>query len=242
MLSISKKNIAIAIALLFHISGAIGMLLTPFKNWFIAHTSLNLLIMVGLLFFTQEKGVDNNTPFNNKKNNIGFVLFALTAFILGFLVEVIGVNTGALFGNYKYGNVMGFKLWGVPLIIGVQWFVTIYCCGVIMNFVNNWTQQKLIKRGEIKATTQKIQSISLIIDAALLATLFDYILEPVAQKLQYWQWQNNEIPYFNYTCWFFISIILLIILNKFNFNKLNPFAIHLFIIQLLFFIALRIYL
>jgi bisanhydrobacterioruberin hydratase len=237
----SKKNIAIAIALLFHICGAIGILFSPYKNWFVANTSLNLVIMVCLLCFTQESKL--NTPiYKEYKSLIGFIAFALIAFVVGFVVEVVGVNTGVLFGNYRYGNVMGIKLLNVPLLIGIQWFVTVYCCGVIMNYVNNWAHQKTLKEGESEVAVQKIKSISLIIDAALLATLFDYIIEPVAQKLNYWHWQNGVVPYFNYTCWFFISALLLLVLNKFSFNKLNPFAIHLFIIQVLFFIALRIYL
>ena len=111
-----------------------------------------------------------------------------------------------------------------------------------MHFVNNWAQKKLLEIGEIKESSENVKSISLIIDAALLATFFDFVMEPVAQKLGYWQWENNKIPFFNYTCWFFVSGLLLLILNKISFNKLNPFAIHLFIIQLLFFVALRMYL
>lgn len=230
MLIQKKNNIAIFIALLFHICGAIGILFSPYKNWFIANTSLNLLLMACLLVFTQPKA------------NKHFFLFAVICFVVGIAVEIIGVNTGFLFGNYAYGNIMGIKVSGVPLLIGVQWFVTVYCCGVIMQFVNNWTKRKITGAEIEPKTADKIQSISLVVDAALLATFFDYIMEPVAQKLGYWQWKNNEIPFFNYTCWFFISAALLFVLSKLHFNKLNQFAIHLFIIQLIFFIALRIYL
>ena len=226
----TKNNIAIAIAILFHVCGVFGILFSPYKSWFISNTSLNLLLMFGLLIFTQPA------------KNIWFFLFALITFIIGFGVEVIGVNTGVLFGSYTYGNVMGVKLWGVPVLIGVQWFVTVYCCGVIMHYVNNWAAQKIEEQDLGKETTQKIQSLSLIIDAALLATFFDFVLEPAAQKLGYWKWQDGSVPYFNYTCWFFISGLLLFVLSKMPFNKLNPFAIHLFIIQVLFFVALRIYL
>ena len=120
-----KKNIAIATALLFHISGAIGILFSPYKNWFIQNTSINLLVMVGLLFFTQDN-TDKTNIYKIPKNLIGFFAFAFIAFIIGFGVEVVGVNTSVLFGDYKYGNLMGIKLWGVPLLIGVQWFVTIF--------------------------------------------------------------------------------------------------------------------
>ncbi len=225
-----KNNIAVFVALLFHSCGAIGILFSPYKDWFINNTSLNLLLMAGLLIFTQPS-----------YNNL-FWAFAIITALVGLGVEIIGVNTSFLFGNYSYGSLMGYKIMGVPLLIGIQWFVTVYCCGVIMQYVNNWTKRKLSSSDMDNTTTNKIQSISLVIDAALLATFFDYIMEPVAQKLGYWQWKNNEIPFFNYTCWFFVSAFLLFLLTKLSFNKLNQFAIHLFIIQLLFFLALRIYL
>ena len=41
------------------------------------------------------------------------------------LTEAIGVNTGLLFGTYEYGANLGFKIFGVPLIIGVNWTVLI---------------------------------------------------------------------------------------------------------------------
>ena len=227
---LTKKNIAIFIALLFHICGVIGILFTPYKDWFVQNTALNLVIMAGLLIFTQPK------------INIYFLLFIAIAISVGLLVEIIGVNTGALFGTYEYGNVMGFKVFKVPILVGVQWFVIVYCCGVIMQFVNNWAHQKIIDLGAENDKTEKVKSISLIIDAALLATLFDFVMEPVAHQLGFWQWKNNDIPFFNYTCWFFISGLLLLVLNRLPFSKLNPFAIHLFIIQLLFFLTLRIYL
>lgn len=227
---LTKKNIAIFIALLFHVSEFIGIVFSPYKDWFISYTSLNLIIMAGLLIYTQ--------PIYNKN----FFLFILIAIFTGFFVEAIGVNTGILFGNYSYGTVLGTKLYGVPILVGVQWFVIVFCCGVIMQYVNNWAYQKIVELGANSEKSDKIQSISIIIDAALLASFFDFIMEPVAQKLGYWQWENNIIPFFNYTTWFFVSGLLLYIFNKLSFNKLNPFALHLFIIQLLFFIALRIYL
>ncbi len=230
MSSLTKKNIAIFIALLFHVCGIFGILFTPYKDWFVQNTSLNLVIMAGLLIFTQPN------------INRYFFLFIIIAIVVGLAVEMVGVNTGLLFGNYTYSEIMGTKFFNVPILVGVQWFVIIYCCGVIMQFVNNWAHQKIIDLGGENGKTQKVKSISLIIDAALLATLFDFVMEPVAQKLGFWQWKNNEIPFFNYTCWFFISGLLLLVLNRLPFTKLNPFAIHLFIIQLLFFITLRIYL
>jgi putative membrane protein len=229
----SKKNLAIFIALLFHVSGFIGIAFTPYKSWFIQTTWFNLVLMAVLLIYTNE---------DNSKH---FWYFVATSFAVGFLVEVIGVNTGLLFGNYTYGKPMGFKLFNVPILIGVQWFVTIYCCGVITYNIQRWIESRVLKETGKMPEMQhynKIQIISLVIDGALLAVILDYTLEPIAQKLGYWTWANQKIPIYNYVCWFVISAILLLLLRKFRFKKVNHFALHLFIIQLLFFIALSIYL
>jgi putative membrane protein len=85
-------------------------------------------------------------------------------------------------------------------------------------------------------------TVSLIVDGALLATFFDWIMEPVAMKLGFWQWTNDEIPFFNYTSWFVISFLLLAIFRRFFYVKANHFGVHLFIIQALFFMALRTFL
>lgn len=232
-----KQNIAIAIAFIFHLFGAIGIIFSPYANWFINNTAFNLLLMFILICYTQISVKQNNI--NTKSNNLEFIKFASLTVLLGYLVEVIGVNTGLLFGNYNYGNLMGVKFFNVPLLIGLQWFVTIYCCGTIVNFISKWSLKKLREMGEEEKARTKTFSLSSFMDAALLATFFDYLLEPVAQKLDYWQWQNNNIPVFNYACWFVISFMLMVLFHQFKFNKLNRFAIHLFIIQSLFFIAIN---
>ena len=120
MLSYQQKtNIALFLALLFHVSGAIGMLFTPYKDWFISNTPLNLLLMNTLLLFAQ------------KEYSKSFWLFAALCFITGMVTEIIGVNTGYLFGDYSYGEVLGTKIYGVPLLIGMNWFMSVFCAGNI---------------------------------------------------------------------------------------------------------------
>src|SRR4051794_16794239 len=91
---INKQQVATFIALLFHVSGFIGML-TQHKNWFIANTPLNLLIMFGLIVWTQTG------------RDLAFFGFLLTGFATGMITEIIGVNTGLLFGRYEYGKILG---------------------------------------------------------------------------------------------------------------------------------------
>ncbi len=224
----SKNNIAIFIALLFHISGLIGILFTPHKDWFVANTPLNLVLMLVLLIWTQPR------------KKLSFFLFIAIAFLVGMGTEMIGVNTGKLFGHYQYGKVMGSQLNGVPYLIGINWFVVVFCSGIIIQTFNNWVEEKYIAAGIQMRPILK--TLSFIFDGALLATIFDYNIEPVAIHLNFWQWQNDDVPMYNFICWFVISAVLLAIFRWLKFDKSNHFAIHLFIIQFLFFIALQTYL
>lgn len=160
---------------------------------------------------------------------------------MGFAVEWLGINTGYLFGNYQYGKVLGVQYDGVPFLIGINWFIIMYCTGVISQKLHNWSNKQLAAmQAEVKPS---VQAISFITDGALLATFFDFVMEPVAVKLGYWQWQESgDIPLYNYTCWFVISMLLLTVFRLLPFEKDNPLAVHLFIIQLLFFLLLRTFL
>ncbi len=227
-MNLPKQNISTCIAILFHVSGLIGILFTPYKDWFIQNTALNLCLMAILLFW------------NQKQKNLSFLGFAVIAFLTGMGTEMIGVNTGRLFGEYTYGSVMGPQLNAVPWLIGVNWFVVVFCSGAIMVKFQHSLAQKMETNG--RRLPPRLAGLSIIIDGALLATFFDWMMEPVAMKLGFWQWKNSEVPLYNYTCWFLVSAVLLAIYRWLYFDKHNHFAVHLFIIQVLFFLALRTYL
>ncbi len=224
----SRQNIATFLAILFHFCGLIGILFTPYKDWFIQNTPVNLCLMTALLVWCHEG------------KNISFFLFLGITFLVGIGVEMIGVNTGRLFGNYHYGNILGTKFNGVPWIIGFNWFVVVFCSAAMMQQMHDWLRRKM--EASETPLPPRIAVMSLLVDGALLATFFDWLMEPVAMKLGFWRWQNGEPTFYNYICWFIISLVLLIVLRWFRFSKANHFAVHLFIIQLLFFLALRTFL
>ena len=226
--NLSKYQIATFLAILFHLVGLIGILF--FDNpFFIESTPFNLLLSGALLVWTQEE------------KNKYFYFFVLLTFAVGFTVEVIGVNTGFLFGNYSYRKVLGFHWQKVPLVIGVNWFIVIYCCGISMYSLLTRVIKKVAEKTQ--APPQVLKAISVITDGAILAVLFDWIIEPVAIKLGFWQWQGNgDIPLYNYVCWITISALLLTAFHFLKFNKQNKFAINLLLIQVMFFLLLRTFL
>ncbi len=219
----TKQDIATAIAVFFHAIGMIG-LLNYDKEFFIRATPFNLLLSFILLFWTQEQ------------KNTGFLLFFIICFAGGVGAEVIGVNTGFLFGDYAYGAVLGFKWQNVPLLIGINWFITIYCCGISIHMLLT----KLVNRLQAGDGTppKALKALSVVIDGATLAVFFDWLMEPVAVKLGYWSWAGS-IPFFNYVCWFVISLALLALFHFTKFNKQNKFAVNLLLVQLMFFLVLR---
>jgi putative membrane protein len=220
-----KKHSPIFLALLFHITGLIGIVFTPYKDWFIYSVPIVLLIMFLLLSITQLKFFR------------AYIAFFFIAFTVGMATEIIGVNTGLLFGNYQYGQVLGPKLYGVPFLIGFNWFNIVFCSGSLL------TQCIDIVRRKWKVNiTSRTFTIAVVIGGAAIATGFDIILEPVAVKLNFWSWENGHIPLFNYICWFMISAILLGLKMYLKKISVNTFASSLFIIQALFFLLLNLFL
>ena len=224
----TKFDIATAIAVLFHTIGLIGLLYFE-QSFFLAATPFNLLLSFALLVWTQQE------------KNIYFFLFVFACFVIGVAVEMIGINTGILFGDYTYGKVLGYQVKQVPLLIGINWFIIMYCCGISIHTL----LMKAINRiaADTGKTPKALKALSVIIDGATLAVFFDWLMEPVAVKLGYWVWNGDgSIPIFNYLCWFVVSLVLLSVFHFAKFNKQNKFAVNLLLIQLMFFLLLRTFL
>lgn len=227
MKTFTRHKVATAIAILFHAIGLAGILFCD-KQLFASLTPYHLLLMSALLFYTQQK------------ISLHFILFFIACTVIGFALEYAGTSTGILFGNYTYGHTLGKKFKEVPLIIGLNWFIIIYCNSIAAHTI----YRKLIGRlGMANAPVKKwMRNFSLIFDASLLAVVFDFFMEPAAVKLGFWEWHNGNIPIYNYTCWFLISFLLTAIFQFLAIDKHNKFAVHLLLIQLMFFLILRTFL
>ncbi|MEQ1796557.1 MAG: carotenoid biosynthesis protein [Lacibacter sp.] len=223
--SFSPQKKATAIAVLFHVIGLTGILFFD-RQLFVSLTPFNLLLSAGLLIYTQAE------------KNKAFFLFVLVCVVFGFAVEYIGVNHHLLFGEYEYLNAMGEQWQHVPLVIGVNWFIMMYCCGISIQLFLNRMWNKL--KDADQPARKNVGFIAVILDAALLATFFDWMMEPVAVKLGWWKWLGDgSIPLLNYISWFGISALLLLLFRLLSFNKQNQFAVNLLLIQFMFFLILR---
>ena len=179
----NKKNISIFIIWLVHISGLLGMVFYDL-DFFAGYTSINLFLM-SIIVFTNIKLTNKNQIFS-----------LLLIFLVGMLSEFIGVNYGLIFGEYTYGNNLGFKLFGVPLLIGLNWVILTVICANIASI--------LIKNNSI---------LLMIILGTTLMLIMDFVMEPIAPKLDLWKFKNSVVPTSNYIGWLIISILTQTIYN-----------------------------
>lgn len=206
---IRKIYIGISVILILHLVGFIGLSIDSSRALINQFTPANLILSSILVFSF------------HKTWNFKSVLVFLGIGLAGLGFEIIGVNSGLIFGEYQYGNVLGFQLGNVPLVLGILWLNMIYGTWVISNLVSD----KLLVKSLIGAS---------------LMTFFDLFLEPIAIRLGYWQWDGSVVPIQNFIAWFLISFGLHLLIHSFVKPEKNWLGLSTFVIQTLFFIGLNL--
>lgn len=191
-----------------YIAGVIGLNLEISAPLFKFLTPFNLLFSALVLFYLQA---DKSKP---------FLFFAGITFLIGFFIEVIGVHTGLIFGKYAYQTTLGFKVWDVPLVIGLNWFVLSCSIGFLVHTVFKKT-----------AIPYYLKALF----AALLMTALDYVIEPIAIKHEMWTWFGQTPPLSNYYGWLGTAFVIQLIYFYAPFRKENPVAVWLLALQVVFF-------
>ena len=196
------------LVVIWYLVGIAGFLNRPLQPYFQKLTPFGMVgAVVLLMYFHEPKNLKNWLVF------AGIVLF-------GFLVELIGVNTQALFGFYKYGNSLGPKLWNTPMIIGLNWLILVYCIsGLAKSIRDTWYFPLL---------------------GAFAMVVFDWLMEPVAIATDMWYWVDNSIPGKNYLDWFLISGFLFLMIRILKVEINNRIAGVVLLMQFVFFLALNL--
>lgn len=211
--SLAGGNIRIVriFLVIFFSVGVSGIIIPYSRDFFIHLTPLALIIsFISLAAFHQ--------PVHLKKELLVFS----TIFLMGFVIEAVGVNTGKIFGSYTYGKGLGIKLFNTPLVIGLNWVMLIYCSAAITN-------------------EMKMPVAVKILTASLLMVFYDAVMEQVAPGISMWNFSGENIPLSNYAAWFIIAILLHLFLRLTKLKIMNRMAGFVFIVQSVFFIILGIY-
>ncbi len=213
-----KKKITTRVAgylfVVYYLVGFIGLSLPGTRDLFTRLMPLSLLLSTAvlLLFHRHWRSTDV----------LVFIVIAIT----GYLIEVVGVLTGHVFGAYWYGNALGMQIFNTPLIIGVNWMMLAYCTYAIMESTRLFWPVKAIA-------------------AAILMVAYDVVMEPVAMRLDMWNWETWHWEYLlapiqNYQAWFIISLVFLTAMHLSRIRTGNRVAPWLFGVQFIFFLALNL--
>lgn len=209
----NRRELIIAIALaIFFLVGFIGHSLEATLPLMLSMTPYTLVIC-GLIAFLAVFW----------ERSKGVLLWALLVFVITFFLEALGTATGKIFGPYTYGATLGPKLLAVPVVIAFNWLLLI---------LGSLSLAGLIFRNK-KLLTALL--------AALLTVGIDYLIEPTAIRLDYWTWHTAGIPLQNYAAWFLIALASALFYVYLKLSVKTRLPLVYFLIQLVFFAALRIF-
>jgi putative membrane protein len=157
----------------------------------------------------------------HKQWNLKSISIFIFIIILSFAIEMIGVSSGKIFGNYIYDKGLGLKLMNTPLIIGLNWLFLVYASQSIVGnyFKNAWYR---------------------ILLSTSLMLIYDIIMEWVAPSMQMWHFTTPYPPKENFISWFILALVFQILIVAAKIKTNNYPARMLFWIQMVFFIIIGI--
>jgi uncharacterized membrane protein len=132
---------------------------------------------------------------------LGFFLVGLVVPAIGLGVEALGVRTGWPFGDYTYGDALGYQLFGVPVVVPLAWAMMAYPCYVAADTL-----------------TRRRWGVAFI--GAWVLTAWDVFLDPTMVDLHAWTWHSNpsevhailDIPAQNFVAWFLVGLLIMVVL------------------------------
>lgn len=199
---------ATLLLIIFYSVGIVGMAITSTRPLFIRLIPFALLLSAFLLI------VNHKGKFTSTHLRVYFLIF-----LAGFLLEMLGIHTGWIFGDYTYGSGLGFKIAETPLMIGLNWLMLVYVTASVFQSL-------------------KWNAVGVILGGATLMVIYDSIMEQIAPGMDMWSWSGDIIPLKNYLTWWLVAAAMHTLLAVTGIRIKNPLAPAVFAIQFLFFIIL----
>lgn len=203
-----KNQLIAGLLFIFYIVGAIHILIPEKRAFYLTFTPFVLLFSTLLLLLY------------HKKYTLKAILAFGGIFAMGLIVEIIGVQTGLIFGAYQYGATLGPKIIETPWMIGVNWLLLVYASASILSNITrlNWLRALL---------------------GAILMLGYDFLLEPVAVRTDMWTWEGGFIPIQNYIAWGIIAFAFHWFLARLSLSMKNKMALPVFISQVVYLLILQ---
>lgn len=157
-------------------------------------------------------------PWSHWLSGLNVVLFALSAIwatrwwlgwrdaailwaLLGFYalgIETLAIFTGFPYGHFGYSELLGGKLFGVtPWTVFLAWTPLIVGAYAVA--------RSLVENKLLAVSSKPLASVVVIALTAVIATIFDLVLDPGAVRLGFWQYEGGGVfygvPWSNFLGW-----------------------------------------
>ncbi len=184
----------------------VGLVILKYKPFFQSILVFQLLIAAVIVLLSQPKSSSK------------YYLFIIIGFAVGFFAEMLGVQTGWLFGDFYFTEKLRFLVAGVPLIVGVNWVV--------------------FSLSSFSVLPEKMPAPLKHFIAAILMVILAFFLEIMAVSNELWVWKNSShFPtYKNFVDCFLIALVMQLLIYFFQLQK-NKIAAIFFYVFLLFLIS-----
>jgi uncharacterized membrane protein len=140
------------------------------------------------------------------------LLFLLVCVAVSWGFEAVGVATGTVYGYYHYGDALGVKIAGVPLIIPLAWFMMVYASWIMAHILLEGARNPQSFTGALAR--------AMIASAAM--TAWDTVMDPGMAKSGIWIWEKGGayfgVPFQNFIGWVITTLaIYLVVAVTFRF-------------------------
>ncbi len=127
----------------------------------------------------------------------GILVFFAICLVVGNIVENVGVRTGFPFGSYYFTDLMGPKLFAVPVQLGLAYLGMAYL---------SWTLARVIL-GNMRSPVTGSRTVTLPLIAAFIMVAWDFSQDPVwSTVLHLWIWPQGGVyfgvPVSNFLGWY----------------------------------------
>ncbi len=134
----------------------------------------------------------------------GIFTFIVICLVVSNVLENTSILTGFPFGHYHYTDVLGPKVFLVPVLIGPAYFATGYLAWVVGN----------VLVGEVRRGSHPFTTIAVPFIAAFVMVMWDLTLDPRASTIQeQWIWEQGGgyfgVPLINFVGWFLTVYLFL---------------------------------
>jgi putative membrane protein len=138
------------------------------------------------------------------------LMFSLS-FLVAFTAEALGVNFGLIFGRYYYTGVLGFQVFGVPLLAALAWEPIVYAAYLMSDLLSP------IVSTLPHITRQRPTAVWMALIGALATTAWDMMIDPIAVSQGWWVWVDggayvpyvaNGVPVQNFLGWLGVAFVI----------------------------------